>query len=116
MYAALSYSWSAGGDSHKIYLHPMGNSKNNRPLPILIKNNLFCGLHRLRRANEDVILWVDALCINQADIEEKNQQLQQMVDIYGRAQRVCIWLGESDDRGHSDRAMDFIPDIVDMAT
>ena len=52
------------------------------------------------------LLWVDALCINQDDIQEKIDQVQAMDLIYQRASRVLIYLGEADD--YSDSAMDAI--------
>jgi hypothetical protein len=56
------------------------------------------------------ILWVDALCINQRDIEEKSMQLRRMNEIYNRAQNVIIWFGETKD--NSDVSMDFIDELV----
>ena len=38
-------------------------------------------------------LWIDSICINQADEAEKSGQVQMMGDIYRRARRVIIWLG-----------------------
>jgi hypothetical protein len=40
------------------------------------------------------MLWVDALCINQADIEERDEQVKKMGSIYSKARQVVIWLGE----------------------
>lgn len=40
-------------------------------------------------------LWIDAICINQDDIAEKNSQVAMMAEIYKKATRVNIWLGES---------------------
>jgi hypothetical protein len=40
-------------------------------------------------------LWVDAICINQKSLEERNKQVVLMGDIYKCAQRVLIWLGEA---------------------
>jgi hypothetical protein len=40
-------------------------------------------------------LWVDAVCINQNDIQEKNQQVAQMQEIYAGAKEVLVWLGPS---------------------
>ncbi|WYZ37995.1 hypothetical protein EsH8_II_001501 [Colletotrichum jinshuiense] len=65
-------------------------------------------LHSLRSATESRTLWVDALCINQADVAEKSAQVQQMRQIYARARRVVIWLGPADEDGSSDRALAFM--------
>ncbi|KAK2006747.1 HET-domain-containing protein, partial [Colletotrichum eremochloae] len=80
--------------------------------------NLFRALLRLRRhgtSAEQVALWVDFICINQTDPHEKTIQLSNMVNIYRNASNVCIWLGESDNEGRSDKAMEFIPEIMDFA-
>lgn len=44
-------------------------------------------LHGLR------VIWVDAICINQDDLEKRNQQVSPMAFIYSRAQTVLVWLG-----------------------
>jgi hypothetical protein len=38
-------------------------------------------------------LWVDAVCIDQADDEERSEQVQMMSRIYKNASRVLVWLG-----------------------
>lgn len=38
-------------------------------------------------------LWIDAICINQSDIAERNRQVRLMPSIYAKAQMVLIWLG-----------------------
>jgi hypothetical protein len=50
------------------------------------------------------ILWIDAVCINQGDNEEKLHQIQTMARIYSVASRVLVWLGEAAD--DSDEAID----------
>lgn len=130
MYAALSYFWGSETCNGRIFLLP---SKNDIPMSydseawgsaiakatrIRIRNNLFRALLRLRRHGrgaEIVALWVDYLCINQEDAEERTSQLGRMVNIYSNASNVCIWLGESDNRGRSDEAMEFIATIMDFA-
>ncbi|KAI1462799.1 heterokaryon incompatibility protein-domain-containing protein [Annulohypoxylon moriforme] len=42
-------------------------------------------------------IWIDAICINQQDNDEKSTQVQMMLEIYARAKRVNIWLGEADE-------------------
>lgn len=115
-YAALSYSWGDGSANRPIYLLPDGKDRIEDSFSLLIRENLFCALHRLRREDKNVTLWVDALCIDQENTAEKTSQLGCMPDIYSQASMVCIWLGESDNERRSDKAMDFIPQLVDMAT
>lgn len=43
------------------------------------------------------MVWIDALCINQRDIEERSQQVSNMLDIFRAAIRVVIWLGVEED-------------------
>jgi len=47
----------------------------------------------LRDAREDRVLWIDAICIDQADVEERNRQVELMAYIFGRAKKVIVWLG-----------------------
>ena len=56
--------------------------------------------------SNDRILWIDAICINQSDIQERNAQVRQMLDIYKSATRMVVWLGEGD--RDSDKATAFI--------
>lgn len=48
------------------------------------------------RSSEPRVLWVDAICINQSNPDEKNHQVRQMYRIYSSASRVLIWLGNAD--------------------
>jgi hypothetical protein len=75
-----------------------------------IHNNLNAALHRLRKANKTVILWVDAICINQRDNTEKSVQLLRMPEVYRKARWVRVWLGESDTV--SDTGMAFVSELL----
>jgi hypothetical protein len=44
------------------------------------------------------LFWIDAICINQSDKDEKNKQLPLMTEIYSRASRVIVWLGAPESR------------------
>jgi hypothetical protein len=57
-------------------------------------------------------LWVDALCIDQANIKERNAQVAKMADIYRNARSVRVWLGEAED--FSELAFAFINRVVDV--
>jgi hypothetical protein len=67
---------------------------------VYIRSNLCWALRFLRDPANVRVLWADALCINQDDLEERNQQVSLMGFIFGRAQTVLVWLGTS--TGHYD--------------
>ncbi len=58
-----------------------------------IGQSLGIALRHLRKGEHCRTLWVDAICINQDDIDERNVQVQNMHHIYRRAGNVIIWLG-----------------------
>jgi len=84
-YEALSYAW---GDSKERYPIRCGNGS------LEVTDSLLAALRRLRDVSAERVLWIDAICINQQDDMEKGHQVQQMAEIYSRASRVLIWLGE----------------------
>ena len=90
IYEALSYTW---GDAAKKVPLKVNQSEE----PELVTTNLYSALLSLRLETRDRPLWVDALCINQNDIEERNNQVQRMQSLYQRATRTLVWLGEADD-------------------
>ena len=65
---------------------------NNAQLHITA--NLYTALYHLRQPTEKRHTRIDAVCINQADDEEKSQQVQMMRQIYRGAVRTVVWLGE----------------------
>jgi Heterokaryon incompatibility protein (HET) len=63
-----------------------------------IRQNLNIALRHLRQPDRSRKLWIDAISINQNDVEERNQEVGRMGEIYRKADRVIIWLGpEGDD-------------------
>ena len=84
-YDALSYCW--GDPTRNVSI----TCNNHR---LAITRNLLVALRQLRRNNGLTTLWVDGVCINQDDIEEKNEQVRLMRDIFHRSQRTLVWLGE----------------------
>ncbi|KAI1371190.1 ankyrin repeat-containing domain protein [Hypoxylon crocopeplum] len=58
-----------------------------------------CGRERLLRIRHETdrrSLWIDAVCINQEDKQECNQQVAMMTEIYRKARSVLMWIGEED--------------------
>ena len=88
-YDALSYAWGGGGKVSKIRFNG---------LQVLVTENLFEALRALRFTGENCrYLWVDALCINQDDSSEKNDQVWNMLAIYQKARKVIAWLGAAEE-------------------
>jgi hypothetical protein len=63
--------------------------------PLRVTKNCYDALKQLRYESCPRTLWVDTICINQSDNDEKSHQVAMMLDIYRNADRVYIWLGES---------------------
>jgi len=97
LYEALSYAW--GNPDEKL---PIFINKRSVNIPI----NLCAALLQLRNHSIERILWVDALCINQDNQQEKEHQIQLMARIYSQANRLLVWLGETAD--DSDLALEEI--------
>ncbi|KAH0493405.1 hypothetical protein TgHK011_000076 [Trichoderma gracile] len=83
-YEALSYTWGSSELSERIRVN--GYRMN-------ITQNLHEALLHLRKEDEDRVLWIDAVCINQANLKERGHQVAQMGDIYKEADRVIFRLG-----------------------
>ncbi|KAI0419802.1 heterokaryon incompatibility protein-domain-containing protein [Xylaria grammica] len=83
-YQALSYVWGDPGNTVPISLNGV---------VFQVTTNLYRALTRLRLKGLGAI-WIDAICINQRDVSERNQQVALMGSIYRRAAGVIIWLGE----------------------
>ena len=96
-YRALSYTWgsptrtsenhSQSQSSRFIYL----NQKRHA-----VTYNLFDALHQLRDLGLRGYLWIDAICIDQGNIDERGEQVAIMGDIYANADGVIVWLGKAD--------------------
>ncbi|KAL3599811.1 hypothetical protein FPOAC2_04039 [Fusarium poae] len=96
-YEALSYVWGSEGKPRSI-------SIDNYDLAVGV--NLHAALSHLRDRFIERIIWIDAICINQANSNEKGQQVQSMAKIYAKASRVIVWLGEA--AASSDQALEEI--------
>ena len=91
-YSALSYEWARyQGEDPGEHVPPiMVNS-----LPISTTTNLSLALKYLDKDKSPY--WIDALCINQEDDNERGHQVRMMTRIYQGAGRVYAWLGLSDE-------------------
>ena len=99
-YEALSYVWGSAEHPTPIYVA----TPNEPQTTLLVTQNLGVALRYLRLADQTRVMWIDAICIDQTNNEEKGLQVALMGEIYRRATRVVAWLGPQENE--SDRAME----------
>lgn len=95
-FVALSYTWNQSSRRRHIDCDGMD---------LEIGENLWHFLHEFRKKHsiqqyqsaelerKVPCLWIDAICIDQSNLEERNQQVAQMRDVYTSAESVIVWLG-----------------------
>ncbi|OAL46410.1 HET-domain-containing protein [Pyrenochaeta sp. DS3sAY3a] len=88
---ALSYTWGSLNNKEKILV-------NDTPFPITL--NLFEALLEIRKQIRSLqdkktipLLWIDAICLDQGDDREKSIEVPRMSLIYGKCERVLVWIG-----------------------
>ena len=103
-YKALSYAWNESQGVERSFTHQSfpreGRLEIANPPPskswssVAVSPSLTLAIRRQRRKERNLFLWIDAVCINQADDDERTEQVALMGSIYQRAVEVVIWLGE----------------------
>jgi hypothetical protein len=86
-YKALSYVWGDATSTRNIYIE-------GKPYPVT--RNCYAALVCLRHQTTQMTLWIDAICINQGGLLERNQQVNMMINIYSKAEETLIWMGFND--------------------
>lgn len=101
-YTCLSYTW---GPEHK-KKDILVNGKLFQ-----CRENLWDFLNTARERHDTTTkaFWIDAVCINQSNVFERNHQVSQMGHIYSSAASVLMWLGRSEDIA---RFLDFMQSMV----
>ncbi|EFW15019.1 hypothetical protein CPSG_08207 [Coccidioides posadasii str. Silveira] len=100
-FTALSYTWVTS-------LKPYTLHTSDGKVPLTA--SLYFALHRIRKSKAPVILWADAICINQDNSKEKEHQITMMQRIFMSATGVFAWLGEKSD--DSDIAMEMLTQLA----
>jgi hypothetical protein len=120
-YEALSYTWG-----RPVTVFPTMEARDDwtdHPVPIscddkmlLVTRNLYAYLYQWRKILELSVnppkqiaariqesglslpaeMWIDAVCINQMDVDEKNAQVAMMGRIYNQTRKITVWLGPED--------------------
>jgi hypothetical protein len=102
-YIALSYVWGIH-KSESIFVDGV---------PIKITGNLSAALRSqavLDHMSKGVPIWVDAICINQENILERNTEVLRMRRIYAQSKETICWLGKS--AGNSDQAFHYLESLA----
>jgi Heterokaryon incompatibility protein (HET) len=86
-YDAISYVWGTSPDEGSILID------GHR---LVIKKRAYEIIHQARSMWMDKLIWIDGVCINQSDTEEKASQVVMMADIYKSARRVTAFLERVD--------------------
>jgi len=83
-YDALSYCWGEQKQTVTVIINNCTWSTGK---------NLYDALKSIRKSQGRVMLWIDAVCINQNDTQEKNAQVSIMKDVYSNGRKTYVWLG-----------------------
>lgn len=100
-YEAVSYLWGDARDRRAI-ASPAGM--------LSVTSNSDAALRRFRHRSCARLLWMDQICIDQANLEERSAQVALMWKIFSRAERVLMWLG-SDREGLAAIAKEFVEEL-----
>lgn len=103
-YAALSYVWGDENVTKTILVN--GEERE-------VTANLEEALRSIAVRGEfgnSLKLWIDAISINQDDLEERGRQVRRMREIYGNSQTVIAWLGEEYDQSH--KAIELVRELA----
>lgn len=90
-FSAISYQWESRDLCQKIQIIETEETGDEKYLDIT--SSLYNVLLHLRRDEEEVCLWADAICINQNDTDERNKQILLMGEIYRSATDVIVYVG-----------------------
>ncbi|MCJ1378901.1 hypothetical protein MMC17_002000 [Xylographa soralifera] len=86
-------TYSIGSDAHKAQSSILSYASDIYTSEWPVTTNLEAAMRYLRHEFAERLLWIDAICVDQSNIEERNQQVQLMKAIYSNADVVQVWLG-----------------------
>ena len=117
-FEALSYAWGNASDRQDVFIQKKSilaatwrKATSSSPLltTLSVTSNLSQALRYIRFKEQPRVLWVDAVCVDQQNLDERSKQVMRMPDIYRSAKGVIAWLGPED--SNSALAMKIIADI-----
>ena len=102
-YVALSYAWGDPADRGSLCCNGQ---------KLYVTKNLQKALQKFQQMGEKLVLWIDAICIDQSNLEERSSQVQMMRQIYQCSHETFVWLGPAS--SDSDMAMEFMDELYDL--
>lgn len=84
-YECLSYTWGDRTDPRQIILNGVSFD---------VTRNLEAALRRLRHPIKSRLFWIDMICIDQKNVEERTHQVNLMQIIYSGCRECLVWLGD----------------------
>lgn len=109
-FIALSYVWGSPDDPQGVIIEPAPEGANT----ISITRNLDVALRNMRLKSKVVVVWIDAICIDQGNLEERSHQVAFMDRIYTIARGTLVWLGpEEDDSHHAMELLGYVGERVE---
>ncbi|KAI0146177.1 HET-domain-containing protein [Xylariaceae sp. FL1272] len=98
-YEALSYTWGSGfaRSDYWVNVYPGKNDQKTQreSRGFVISRNVAVMLKFLRHRDKARTVWIDSICIDQSNLDERSVQVRRMGEIYRNASRVVAWLGPS---------------------
>jgi hypothetical protein len=101
-YETISYCWGPSKD-------PVVINLNGCLVPVSATSE--AAVRRMRLIDQSRVLWIDAICINQSSLSERNEQVALMSDVYSIATQNLVYLGK-DDAGIAEQALESVQLIV----
>jgi hypothetical protein len=90
-YIAISYCWDPTSQKRGMFLSNKGSGADNKSFAI--SETVLEVLNQVNAGYGSQLVWIDQICINQEDQDEKLDQIFRMGEIYSKAAKVFIWLG-----------------------
>lgn len=104
-YTAISYTWDNQQPTREILVNDQR---------LLITHNAYQAISALRQSDRRHCVWIDAICINQADDSEKIKQVRRMREVYQSGQNTMVWLGDATPALTA--AINFVPTLTRALT
>lgn len=105
-YTAISYTWGERILTHKALC-------DGKQVPVTASVHALC-THLLENHDASKTIWIDAICIDQRNPNERAQQVLLMKDIFSRASLTIVWLGEPDEPSLVPSMIQLGEKIIDM--